>query len=67
MRELDPACPPGTFDSRTSTSEPFRRAIHRRGESCRPRSDDDEIVDARLVDGLIEAEAVRDLRVRRIP
>ena len=49
--------------------ETFRRGIHRGAETGRTRADDHDVADVTLVDvdGLVEADAVGDLRVGRIP
>ena len=47
--------------------EPFRCPVHGRRQPRRPGTDDDQIADLRPVDGNIEAKAVRELLVARIP
>ena len=47
--------------------EAFGGAIHSRRQPSRPATDNHEIADARLIDGLVEAEGLGNLRVAGVP
>ena len=59
MRELEPAWPPGAFDSTHEHVEPFRRAVDGRRQAGRPGADDDDVAHVRRIDAGVEAEAAR--------
>ena len=66
MRELEPAWPPGTFDSSTSTSRPSEAPYTAAARPAGPAPTIDEIADAGVVDRLVETEAVGNPRIGRI-
>ena len=67
MRELEPAWPPGTFDSSTSTSSPSDAPYTAAASPAGPAPTMTRSLTRVWSIGLVEAEAVGDLRVGRIP
>ena len=47
MRELEPACPPGSVRLEHEDVEPFGRAVHGRRQPGRAGADDDQVADVR--------------------
>ena len=66
MRELEPAWPPGTFDSSTRTSSPSDAPYTAAASPAGPAPTTTRSLTRVSIDRLVEAEAVGDLRVGRI-